>query len=1168
MMACVGCGTDNPAGARFCFKCGSPFQATCPHCGQVIAVTGAAFCMSCGQPLVRSDEDLMLKVVSVLFADVVSSTERAERMFPDEVRDLMKEFFAAMTEEIVAEGGHIDKFIGDAVLALFGVPVAREDDAVRALRAAKRMLARTESFNRERDPLHQVFIRIGINTGEVLADAQDSQFRVTGDTVNVASRLESKAPKGEILIGRRTARLVGDRFELEEIEPLELKGKSRPVAAFLVRAEKERIRYAAARSPMIGREKELASLHEALAGVVAASHPSLVTIVADPGVGKSRLLDEFYSAAVDAGHVSGRCLPYGEGVTLWPLNEILMNEAGILLDDSRQLVEEKLHKLVEAKLPADADEGAVLHGLVATMGRLDEDAAGLDPRELFREIVDAWAMLLQGLAEAGPQVVIVEDIHWADASMLEVLRRLVESVSAPVLFIATARPDLAATHPELLVEDDGHAVIRLEPLNTEGGERLVQHLLGGSEIPATLRHQILHRSEGNPFFVEEIINRLMDQGLLQRSGTGWQATGDLSGIEVPDNIQGVILSRIDLLKGSEKRAVQLASVVGRVFWPGVLLKLGCDELVTALDGLERRGLIRRAPSSSVSGETEYAFKHILIRDVAYETLPRKKRAQAHLDVASWITDINAERADEFAELLAHHYASAFKYSRDDAHRREARGHYLVAAGKAGGRFAMEQAVTLGRAAIDLSSEGDELAEAYEGLGDSYFLAFDVNDAWGAFTEGRRALGDRHDDPAWSRLTAKAALVATRWDKALDSAPDAAELLAIIREGLSRSEGSERAMLLVARAFYQVAGYEAMDDEGRDAAQAALRSAEEAEDADLMSAALDAQACWLMPEGLHGQVAEINRRRLELIPRSHDVREICDSYIVAAWSSAFAGRYTDALEAASACVDRATGVDLGSYVLGLIERVHARALLGDFAGALADQAEIERLEGSGVDALPGPHSWKAFAFAALCHRARGDKSEFERYLELTRRFDQEAGVTAREGQTLRAAVVARSLTQAGRFDEARPLIAIRPGAVIGSHLEAYLDLLAATKQWDELDDMADLAFAEAERAGLRALPFFAERALGARAADQRDLDAARTSMRTSIDGFDGLGARWEGAHTRLAWGEALLGAGQEGEAYAELDKAYSTMQELGAETDADRARQALVAIGAETRTGGP
>ena len=526
-------------------------------------------------PLGEPEE--MLKLVTVLFADI-GSTAWAQKRHPEDLRALISDYLATMAREIQSEGGTIEKLVGGAMMAVFGVPAVHEDDAVRAVRAARRMLERLRSFNEALDPAEALAIRIGLSTGDVLASGvAGGDVDVTGGAVNVAARLQQIAEPGTIVVADRTARAVGSHFELRPIgEPLALNGDSEALVAWLVEGDaEERLVAPTVTTPLVGRAHELAFLRTTFDGVCLEGRPALVTVVGDAGVGKSRLVREFLSPLEgEAKMLVGRCLASGHGVTLWPLGEMLKTEAGVLETDPSDEAAAKIATLVEISIEPELarEPSRSAAALASTLGLRPpgDPLASLDPRELYRELVDAWRALLVSMAMRAPVVAVVEDLHWADATMLDVLDELAERLDGRLLFLCTARPELLHSRPDWGGGRRSFSSLPLDPLSSAESARLVSFLPGVDALPDGVRRLILERASGNPFFAEEIVRHLINDGRLVWEGERWRAREGIDQVEIPDNVQAVILARLDLLAPQERRAAQRAAVVGQVFWDGAL----------------------------------------------------------------------------------------------------------------------------------------------------------------------------------------------------------------------------------------------------------------------------------------------------------------------------------------------------------------------------------------------------------------------------------------------------------------------------------------------------------------------------------------------------------------------------------------------------------------------
>jgi class 3 adenylate cyclase/tetratricopeptide (TPR) repeat protein len=1111
-----------------------------------------------------------LKLATILFADVVGSTSRAEAMHPEDVRELMASYFDAMSEEISAQGGTVEKFIGDAIMAVFGVPVAHEDDPVRAVRAARRMLTKLEAWNLDR--AHKLQMRIGINTGEVLAtDAVAGDLMVTGDAVNVAARLQQAARPGTILIGERTNRAARTHFLLEEEGPLELKGKADPIAAWSVTDE---LVAPGGRglpglsAPMVGREVQLKLLIDTFERTRREARPHLVTIIGDAGVGKSRLVREFiFEIEPQAKVTAGRCLPYGEGVTMWPLAEILGSEAGLLHNDPPETAFEKIRKLVREAIPPDlaADPERTATALASTLGlESDSTQAILEPRQALRDLLVAWRALLGAMSRDRALVVVVEDIHWADDSMLDVLDYLAENTHGAVLLLCATRPDLFRTRPNWGGGRRNYSSIPLDPLTQGESETLVSHLLDIDDLPESATNRILERSEGNPFFLEEIVRRLIDEGALVRRGERWAGAKGIADISVPDTVQAVILARLDLLSTGERHVIQQAAVVGRTFWLGAVRELSiASDLEAILETLKRRELIEERLTSSMAGDIEYTFKHLLIRDVAYESLPRRERGKAHLSAARWIEDVSGTRAVELAEVLAHHYASAFHLTQDDDLRRTARHYYLTASTNAVKRFALAQARAVGLRAIDLSAAGEERLSALESLGHIYHMSFSGDDAWESYSEALDELRDlpSPDDAVLARLCAQAAMFPTRWMGTMQHPVDKDELLSLIAEGLraaGEGDSRERALLLSARAMMAFRGYDADHDAAETDALEAVGIAERLDQPDLLSAALDASYGMYFPVR-YGPALRAALRRVDLESRL-TTSEISDAYNMCAWSSFYVGDYEASIGYATRGMDMARGLDPAEFAHGLTWRIKSKFMSGDWNGALADQSELESLVKESGRHPPG-YAQGAYAFTAFCLELRGRSDEADGHAELLQiapphlgDYDKASVRNVVRGFEL--GYLARAFTHRGDPERAREVLVLEINEKFPEHMAAACDLLPLEQDWAAVRDFLPQMRRIADEGEVHPLAWFADRLEGQMEADQGDLDRAILLLRASADGFGTSGAVWEEAYSNLLLAETI---GKEGrpELYeSRLVSALATFQRLGSVTEVDRAEEQL------------
>ncbi|HWL33391.1 MAG TPA: AAA family ATPase [Gaiellaceae bacterium] len=594
------------------------------------------------------------KVVTVVFADLVGFTARAETLDPEDVEAILSPYHSRLRGELERFGGTVEKFIGDAVMAVFGAPLAREDDPERAVRAALAI----RDWAVEQEGLE---VRIAVATGEALvaldAQPESGEGMVAGDVVNTAARLQSAAPVNGVLVGETTWRATSTAIDYAEREPVSAKGKAQPVSVWEAIAARARFGVDPGQrggGTLVGRDEELALLVDALTRARRERAPQLLTLVGVPGIGKSRLVYELFKSIERGTELTywrqGRCLPYGEGVAFWALSEIAKAHAGILETDGAADAEAKLRRALAEILEEGADRDWVARNLRPLVGLAAEsDFAGDRRSEAFA----AWRRFYEALAEHRPLVLVIEDLHWADDGVLDFVDHLVEwATGVPILVVCTARPELLDRRPGWGGGKRASATVSLSPLSDDDTARLVHELLAQSVLPTETQSALLARAGGNPLYAEEFVRMVAERG---------HADGVL-----PESVQGIIAARLDLLDANEKELLQDAAVVGKVFWLGAVATLGGRErwaVEQALHALERRELVVRERRSSVAGENEYAFRHVLVCDVAYGQIPRAARGERHVLAAGWIEGLSPERAEDRSEMLAHHYLSALELAR-------------------------------------------------------------------------------------------------------------------------------------------------------------------------------------------------------------------------------------------------------------------------------------------------------------------------------------------------------------------------------------------------------------------------------------------------------------------------------------------------------------------------
>jgi predicted ATPase/class 3 adenylate cyclase len=636
-VTCPTCGAENPGGFRFCGSCGAALTVE------------------------QAPERRERKVVTVLFADLVGFTSQAERLDPEDVRAILDGYHARLRSELEHYGGTVEKFIGDAVMALFGAPVAHEDDPERAVRAA--LAIRDALAEARADGGSDLHARIGITTGEALvhlgARPESGEGMAAGDVVNTAARLQSAAPVDGIVVDEPTYRATERRIAYDTADPVEAKGKSEPIPVWTVTGPRSSFGAdvaESARTDLFGREREVAVLREALARVRRDGVPQLVTLVGVPGIGKSRLVYEL-SRIVDEDPDlivwrQGRCLPYGEGGSFRALGDIVKAQAGILETDAGAEAVAKLRHAVAALVSDEAEAAWVERQLAPLAGVAGGQAVGGEQEEAFT----AWRRFVEALADGGPAVIVLEDLHWADDALLDFVEHLADwAAGVPLLVVCVARPELLSRRPGWGGGNPNSTTLSLAPLGDDDIARLVASLMERAVMPAEVQAALLARAGGNPLYAEEFVRLVLesDAELVHADA-------------LPSSVQAIIAARLDALDAGDKTLVQDAAVLGKVFWRGGVASLSGREpadVERRLHELVRRQIVRPDRRSSVAGETEYAFWHVLVRDVAYGQIPRAQRARKHGLAAAWIESLSSERLEDRADLLAHHYGTSLELAR-------------------------------------------------------------------------------------------------------------------------------------------------------------------------------------------------------------------------------------------------------------------------------------------------------------------------------------------------------------------------------------------------------------------------------------------------------------------------------------------------------------------------
>jgi class 3 adenylate cyclase/tetratricopeptide (TPR) repeat protein len=1040
MPVCASCGQGNPARARFCMSCASPLalEQPAPHTTR--------------------------KTVTVVFCDLVGSTPLAERLDPESVRAVMTRFFRQMRAALERHGGTVEKYIGDAVMAVFGVPLLHEDDAFRAVRAAQAMREELDALNVDLQGRFgvQVRTRIGVNTGEVVVgDAAAGQALVVGNTVNVAARLEQAAATGEILLGPATYALVRDRVIAEPTAPLELKGKAGSVVAYRL--------YSVGPGPdelgsrpdplLVGRDGELEVLGSMFDLAVAERSCVLVTILGPAGIGKSRLAREFVSTMKpDALVLRARCLPYGDGITFGPVADLVKQVSGVVDDDGRSDARSK----IDAAMAGCSDATLVAERVSDVTGVADA-TGGL--QETF------WAIrrFLEWVGRDRPLVVILDDLQWAEPTFLDLVEYLAGwSSNVAMLLLCLARSDLLDNRPTWGGGVANASVLPLGPLDDRESERLVSELLGGPHLDERAFDRIAESAGGNPLFLEEMLRMLDDDGLLRREEGRWVATTDLGDVRIPESIHALLSARLDRLSEEERLVIRSAAVAGRVFWWGAIEELVAEpvraHVGSALQTLVRKDFIRPEPST-LAGEDAFRFHHILIQEAAYRGTPKEARAEVHEAFAVWLEGIAGDRLVELEEVIGHHYEQAFRYRSELAPVAERERALATRAGlrlAPAGIRAFERrdipaaADLLGRATQLLPSEHPERRPALLALGEVLAEAGDLGAAQ-AVLEEAEAVATEADDAATAANAAILRLFLlemTDPKQTVDVVAEAERLIATL-ETLGNDLGLARAWRLMGNLHWNHARYAAADDALAHAIEHARRAGAKREEADALGR--------YTGSGVYGPapVEEIERRCDELLKMSVGTGYEAPALMALAWARAMQGRFGEARDLVRR--SRAIYEDLGLRLRSTIVAETAGGIEMLAGDAVAAEHELR----ASLVALAemGEQGIQSTVAAALAHALieQGRLDEASEMVSASQLAGAEDDVSTHVlGQSARA----RILASLGRHEEAERIARDAVG-----HAEETDDL---NMRGDTLRDLGRVLSEAGERDGA---VFAVEQALG-------------------------------------------------------------------------------------------
>jgi class 3 adenylate cyclase len=1056
------------------------------------------------------------RLVTVLFADVVGSTSLAETMDPEDLRRLLGRFYAIASDVVSEHGGTLEKFIGDAAMAIFGLPHAHDDDARRALDAALALRDRVRSEAGLGDRLP---IRVGLNTGEVIAsrDRERSDFIVTGDPVNVAARLQQAAEPWQILASARTASADHGAHEFGDPAELALKGKAAGVEA---RALLGHATVAPPRTPLVGREADLAQIEMIARRAFSERRPYMISLLAPAGTGKSRLVDEFITRlpgiADEAQVAVAQCLPYGQRLTYWPMRALLDRIIGLSdessPEDTRMAIREWLAQAGAERPSESADL------LAATIGASDADVQ--DRSRLFL----AWREVVELAASRRPLVLLVEDLHWSSDSLLDLIEFILQPRSdTAILMLALARPELLERRPTWGGGRRNHLSIALEPLDQASIGELVGDLLEGAA--PQLIPLVAARSEGNPFYAGEIVRSLVERGTDLGDS---QAVAEAAA-RLPDTVQATVLARLDSLAAHARRVLQLGSVFGRSFTTDGVASIEGerDDHASAIEELIDRDLLRSAARG------ELTFRHIIIRDVAYGTLTRSERAVLHAAAGRWLEERAAGREDELAELVAFHFREAALLSvglgiEDEELRSRAVGWLQRAAEAAAGARGVQEAAGHLRGAIDLADEGEQarlwgrLGEVL-GSGDPSVQAFAR--AW--------QLGNEHGLPADFKLyyLGRHLMVIMRFSASVGRQPserDIEEIIALGRSWLPEARARAAATFQISLGFKpfwlrQAAQRPVSDDDVREAeghVQAGLALAEQLDDAPLVSAALDALSGITQADDWRTTV-ELTRRRMRFADRA-GLEERLDALGVLAWGAVQLGELDEAAAAADAGLALLQPAQNMPFVLASASwSAYARALMGDWPRT---EASLDDLRRRWIDAgrLSAAYALQGMLSGLDWARNRGADAAVDRWRDVANEIV--SGFPSSHPVAAIAAVVALDM------DAIAEVVRRHDRYPDRAHYVEHALALCADREHLIANEVLDDVLQRARRGNLRVLEAQALRMKGLSSREPADLERA-------LEAFDAMHAARYAARVRVELG-ALTGA------QAQLDEGLRQMQALG------------------------
>lgn len=1082
------------------------------------------------------------KVATVLFADVVGSTTLGEQLDVEPLHEIIGAFHHAAAEVIRACGGEAD-LSGDAVVGAFGVPEALEQHAGRALQAAQLILARVEELDRDFGTTMNVrlAVRIGVNTGDVLVTGPVTDLSsMAGDTWNVAARLQQLAGPGEIVVASRAAS-AAPGWHLEDLGPIQLEGRRQPVRGFRVLGERGERRDGS--PPLVGRAellKRISSLLREPEG------PRLITLVGEAGAGKTRLVEELVRLETEPGThriVACVCPPFGGEGALNPLRPLLESRASATGTDR----------------PIDGDEAEPPSILRQALGLLPPESRDVAPGAVRAEIRAAWAAHLENLSRSAPVIMVVEDLHWAEPELVDLLGSLAGRPLEAVRMITSARPDFLDDHHDWnRICPEG--VIVLPALDWTSSIQLARWLVGHHGGSQDRIEELAGLAEGNPFFLTELVRSVAESG--ERDGRGRAA-------ELPDTVQAVLAQRIDRLAPREKTVLQAASAVGRVFWPGAVaaaLECSGDAVLDALGELGRRRFVMSDEPRAPATEACCYVDHALTMDVAYASIPRRRLHDIHDRIAAWV---ESSPSVSSAALLARHRLLAWRtapadWTIDEAdrerHRRDAHRSVMAAARQALAQASLAAARRWGSEALELASGDGQRVDALEVMGNAHFHAYEGDEAWAALTEAiDLAVDVGCRSPAEiAALCARALDSPIRWPGGMRVLPSVETLVRYMDLGfrsLPAGPGPERVRLLTLRGFWPYAAAARVGGESPIADAQSLESAQEAADMaadldrpDLESAALDGWASIHITAGEYDRGVEVTLRRTALVDRIDSAWERGDICAVTAWTLHHVGRYREAEDWAT----RGIEWTVGEYPMVALHCLNWRGVtrfrLGEWDGLMEDLEQAMSLLGDSGD-RPPPYVGPLFAAGAAARDRRGDREAADELMSILSALHSAADVGDRDASPLArwAEYVGPLVAQRGNAGESLAMIDAtrwRRASRLGHLMSARCEVIGDAGRWELAPDQIDVTLRCARSHGLLAVEASGRLLTGRLALAQGDGDKAVSQLRMAESRFAEIESAWELMTARRCLSEALSCAGDTKGAAAAAFEAEQTSRELG------------------------